>query len=149
MLNNKKCLSWSESQRPLPLKLVTVGKDRGSAMESVAVDYVKKIQRYCAFEEIQLRPNPKNSRYAYHIALLFQSSQGTFFNWLYQVQSWMHSQRVPQLKIINTCEPMAWQWCQYSAVKRGRTCNALHIYQGLGTPILPWYSISQAEVRIS
>jgi len=30
-------------------------------MESVALEYVKKIQRYCAFEEVQLRPNPKNS----------------------------------------------------------------------------------------
>lgn len=46
------------------MKLVTVGKDRGSAMEGVALEYVRKIQRYCTFEEVQLRPNPKNSRYA-------------------------------------------------------------------------------------
>ena len=46
------------------MKLVTVGKDKGNAMESVALEYVKKIQRYCAFEEVQLRPNPKNARQA-------------------------------------------------------------------------------------
>lgn len=57
-------------QRPLPLKLVTVGKDRGTAMENVAVEYVKKIQRYCAFEEVQLRPNPKNSRYSMYTCFL-------------------------------------------------------------------------------
>lgn len=43
------------------MKLVTVGKDRGAALENVALEYIKKIQRYCPFEEVQLRPNPKNS----------------------------------------------------------------------------------------
>lgn len=51
-------------QRPLPMKLVTVGKDRGVSLQSVSVEYIKKIQRYCTFEEIQLRPNPKKSRCA-------------------------------------------------------------------------------------
>lgn len=46
------------------MKLVTVGKDRGAALENVALEYIKKIQRYCPFEEVQLRPNPKNSRCA-------------------------------------------------------------------------------------
>lgn len=53
---------FPRATRPMPMKLVTVGKDRGSAMEGVALEYVRKIQRYCAFEEVQLRPNPKNSR---------------------------------------------------------------------------------------
>lgn len=52
---------FPRATRPMPMKLVTVGKDRGSAMEGVALEYVRKIQRYCAFEEVQLRPNPKNS----------------------------------------------------------------------------------------
>lgn len=54
-------IRFPRATRPLPLKLVTVGKDRRTAMESVALEYVKKIQRYCVFEEVQLRPNPKNS----------------------------------------------------------------------------------------
>ncbi|XP_024386764.1 putative RNA methyltransferase At5g10620 isoform X1 [Physcomitrium patens] len=52
---------FPRATRPMPMKLVTVGKDRGAALENVALEYIKKIQRYCPFEEVQLRPNPKNS----------------------------------------------------------------------------------------
>lgn len=51
-------------QRALPIRLVTVGKHRDPAVEKVVLDYGQKVRRYCSFEEVQVRPNPKNTRQA-------------------------------------------------------------------------------------
>eukprot|EP00899_Mesostigma_viride_P018832 jgi/Mesvir1/26950/Mv20670-RA.1 len=48
--------------RSLPIKLLAVAKtSRGSPVEAVAADYAEKISRYCTFEQVLIRPNPKNA----------------------------------------------------------------------------------------
>lgn len=53
--------SLARSTRALPIRLVTVGKHRDPAVEKVVLDYGQKVRRYCSFEEVQVRPNPKNT----------------------------------------------------------------------------------------
>ncbi|KAJ7554933.1 hypothetical protein O6H91_05G015900 [Diphasiastrum complanatum] len=53
--------SLARSARPLPIRLVSVGKSRSPGVQSVAQYHIEKIRRYCSFEEMQVRPNPKGT----------------------------------------------------------------------------------------
>eukprot|EP00897_Mesotaenium_endlicherianum_P010254 jgi/Mesen1/9257/ME000006S09253 len=54
----------ARTARPLPTKILTVGKGRSQGASLLVKDYSDRLQRYCPFEEVQIRPNPKNSRHA-------------------------------------------------------------------------------------
>lgn len=45
--------------RALPVRVVCVAKSGAPALESLAADYASKIQRYCQFHEVLVKPNPK------------------------------------------------------------------------------------------
>lgn len=47
--------------RALPMRLVSVGKSRSPGTQLLTGHYTAKIRRYCAFEDMQVRSNPKNS----------------------------------------------------------------------------------------
>jgi hypothetical protein len=42
--------------------VITVGKARSIGVQNIALEYTKKIQHYCRFEDVQVRSNPKNTR---------------------------------------------------------------------------------------
>jgi len=50
------------STRALPMRVITVGKARSIGVQNIALEYTKKIQHYCRFEDVQVRSNPKNTR---------------------------------------------------------------------------------------
>ncbi|CAK9861110.1 unnamed protein product [Sphagnum jensenii] len=50
------------STRALPMRVITVGKARSIGVQNIALEYTKKIQHYCQFEDVQVRSNPKNTR---------------------------------------------------------------------------------------
>ncbi|CAM6127362.1 unnamed protein product [Calypogeia fissa] len=54
-------VSYARSTRALPMRLVTVRKSLDSGAQAVVDEYVSKVKRYCSFEELQIRPNPKNT----------------------------------------------------------------------------------------
>lgn len=51
------------SQRPIPIRVVSVGRSRSGAVQALVKEFSEKIRRYCPFEDLQVRSNPKNSRY--------------------------------------------------------------------------------------
>ncbi len=50
-------------QRALPMRVITVGKTRSIGVQNITLEYTKKIQHYCRFEDVQVRSNPKNTRH--------------------------------------------------------------------------------------
>lgn len=51
------------STRALPMRVITVGKTRSIGVQNITLEYTKKIQHYCRFEDVQVRSNPKNTRH--------------------------------------------------------------------------------------
>jgi len=45
------------------MRVITVGKARSIGVQNIALEYTKKIQHYCQFEDAQVRSNPKNTRH--------------------------------------------------------------------------------------
>ncbi|XP_024536349.1 putative RNA methyltransferase At5g10620 [Selaginella moellendorffii] len=51
----------ARSVRPAKIKVLTVGKSPDPGVQMLLDGYSRKIQRYCGFQVVQVRPNPKNS----------------------------------------------------------------------------------------
>ncbi|KAH9306875.1 hypothetical protein KI387_011279, partial [Taxus chinensis] len=48
----------ARSVKALPVRLLTVGKNRSNGMQMVVDDYMEKLRRYCVVENVQIRSNP-------------------------------------------------------------------------------------------
>ena len=47
--------------RPVPIKLITVSKGGSAALEEAAAEYLTRLRRYTALEEIRVKPNPRGA----------------------------------------------------------------------------------------
>jgi hypothetical protein len=54
-------VSMSPCQKAIPLCVVSVAKAGAGPGQAVAKAYAEKIKRYCTFQELVIRPNPKNT----------------------------------------------------------------------------------------
>ncbi|KAJ0030117.1 hypothetical protein Pint_12640 [Pistacia integerrima] len=59
----KGCKYTGQSVRPLPIRILTVGKKRSAGVQLLVEEYVGKLKHYCSVDDVQVRPNPKNARY--------------------------------------------------------------------------------------
>lgn len=50
-------------QRVLPIRVLTVGKNRSAGVQLIVDEYIDKLKNYCKIEDVQVRSNPKNARY--------------------------------------------------------------------------------------
>jgi hypothetical protein len=48
-------------QKAIPIRVVSVAKAGAGPGQAVAKAYAEKIKRYCTFQELVIRPNPKNT----------------------------------------------------------------------------------------
>ncbi|XP_034683657.1 putative RNA methyltransferase At5g10620 isoform X1 [Vitis riparia] len=51
-----------ESVRPVPIRILTVGKKRSRGVQLIVDEYIEKLKYYCSADDIQIRSNPKNAR---------------------------------------------------------------------------------------
>ncbi|XP_057511276.1 putative RNA methyltransferase At5g10620 isoform X2 [Actinidia eriantha] len=58
----RQCKYTGQSVRALPIRVLTVGKTRSKGVQLIVDDYIDKLKCYCRIEDVQIRPNPKNSR---------------------------------------------------------------------------------------
>lgn len=56
-------------QRVLPIRVITVGKNRSVGVQLIVDEYIDKLNKYCKFEDVQIRSNPKNARYVFYFTL--------------------------------------------------------------------------------
>ncbi|KAL3691731.1 hypothetical protein R1sor_005382 [Riccia sorocarpa] len=54
-------ISYARSVRALPIRLVTVRRNFDDGVETVVTTYINKVKRYCPFEDVQVKSNPKNT----------------------------------------------------------------------------------------
>ncbi|GMN39797.1 hypothetical protein TIFTF001_009027 [Ficus carica] len=54
--------SENPGQRPLPIRLLWVGKKRSRGVQLVFDEYIEKLKLYCGVGDVQIRSNPKNAR---------------------------------------------------------------------------------------
>ncbi|GBG75887.1 hypothetical protein CBR_g21129 [Chara braunii] len=47
-------------ERALPIRLIHVSKGQSMGAKVLTQEYAEKLSRYCGFDEVQIRPNPKN-----------------------------------------------------------------------------------------
>ncbi|CAI5536025.1 unnamed protein product, partial [Closterium sp. Naga37s-1] len=47
--------------RRLPVRVISVGKNRSHGTQLLVKDYAEKISRYCPFEDLPVRSNPKGT----------------------------------------------------------------------------------------
>ncbi|KAJ1379089.1 hypothetical protein SESBI_47190 [Sesbania bispinosa] len=57
-----KCKYAGQSVRALPMRIISVGKNRSRALQLMVDEYVEKIKYYCSVEDVQIRSNPRNAR---------------------------------------------------------------------------------------
>ncbi|XP_010277216.1 PREDICTED: putative RNA methyltransferase At5g10620 [Nelumbo nucifera] len=50
-----------QSVRPLPVRILTVGKRRSPGVQLLVEEYKEKLKHYCSVEDVQIRSNPKNT----------------------------------------------------------------------------------------
>lgn len=51
------------AQRPVPIRILTVGKKRSRGVQLIVDEYIEKLKYYCSADDIQIRSNPKNARF--------------------------------------------------------------------------------------
>lgn len=51
------------AQRPVPIRILTVGKKRSRGVQLIVDEYIEKLKYYCSPDDIQIRSNPKNARF--------------------------------------------------------------------------------------
>ncbi|GER39763.1 ribosomal RNA large subunit methyltransferase H [Striga asiatica] len=56
------CKYAGQSVRALPIRLLTVGKQRSTGVQLIVDEYVNKLKLYCPVEDIRLKSNPRNAR---------------------------------------------------------------------------------------
>ncbi|RYR55080.1 hypothetical protein Ahy_A06g030330 [Arachis hypogaea] len=52
----------AQSVRAVPIRVLSVGKKRSRELQLMVDEYAEKIKYYCSFEDVQIRPNPRNAR---------------------------------------------------------------------------------------
>ncbi|QHN89075.1 Putative RNA methyltransferase [Arachis hypogaea] len=57
-----KCKYAAQSVRAVPIRVLSVGKKRSRELQLMIDEYAEKIKYYCSFEDVQIRPNPRNAR---------------------------------------------------------------------------------------
>ncbi|KAL1834715.1 hypothetical protein DCAR_0104928 [Daucus carota subsp. sativus] len=60
--SGRACKYTGQSLRVLPVRVLTVGKNRSAGVQLIVDEYVDKISKYCRIEDVQIRSNPKNAR---------------------------------------------------------------------------------------
>lgn len=50
-----------QSVRPIPIRILTVGKKRSPGVQLIVDDYTNKLSRYCTVEDVRVKSNPKNA----------------------------------------------------------------------------------------
>mmetsp|Transcript_21651 Transcript_21651/g.54504 ORF Transcript_21651/g.54504 Transcript_21651/m.54504 type:complete len:208 (-) Transcript_21651:202-825(-) len=53
--------SLARAVRPVPIRVLTITKKNSKGAALMADEYAAKVKNYAKFEEVQIRPNPKNS----------------------------------------------------------------------------------------
>ncbi|KAK1367662.1 putative 23S rRNA (Pseudouridine(1915)-N(3))-methyltransferase [Heracleum sosnowskyi] len=56
------CKYTGQSLRVLPIRVLTVGKNRSAGVQLIVDEYIDKLKNYCKIEDVQIRSNPKNAR---------------------------------------------------------------------------------------
>ncbi|XP_027070144.1 putative RNA methyltransferase At5g10620 [Coffea eugenioides] len=51
-----------QSVRPIPVRILTVGKKRSAGVQLIVDDYVNKLSHYCPVEDVRVKSNPKSAR---------------------------------------------------------------------------------------
>ncbi|ERN12485.1 hypothetical protein AMTRI_Chr01g136820 [Amborella trichopoda] len=51
----------SQSVRALPVRILTIGKKRSKGVQLLVDEYIEKLKYYCRVDDVQLKPNPKNT----------------------------------------------------------------------------------------
>lgn len=61
--NGKKVqtIKQARSVRPVPIRIISVGKNRKDGVDTIALSYLEKLRRYCVVEDVQIRSNPTNT----------------------------------------------------------------------------------------
>ncbi len=142
-------------QRALPMRVITVGKARSIGVQNIALEYTKKIQHYCRFEDVQVRSNPKNTRHGLPptitttAATIFPILDAVLFCWFIGdgvvlcIAKWMDSFIfiTPSLIMLGFFSPKnhtfgAWlacqQGCECTDCKWRWICDALNICKRVG-----------------
>ncbi|XP_059642287.1 putative RNA methyltransferase At5g10620 [Cornus florida] len=57
-----RCKYTGQSVRALPIRILTVGKNRSRGVQLIVDEYTEKLKHYCRVEDVQIRSNPKNAR---------------------------------------------------------------------------------------
>lgn len=61
--NGKKVqpIKHARSVRPVPIRIISIGKNRKDGIDSITECYLEKLRRYCNVEDVQIRSNPSNT----------------------------------------------------------------------------------------
>ncbi|KAH7294393.1 hypothetical protein KP509_28G069300 [Ceratopteris richardii] len=51
----------ARSVKTVPIRIVSVGKNRKDGVDAITESYLVKIRRYCKVEDVQIRSNPSNT----------------------------------------------------------------------------------------
>ncbi|XP_051137198.1 putative RNA methyltransferase At5g10620 isoform X2 [Andrographis paniculata] len=50
-------------QRPLPIRILTVGKKRSAGVQLIVDEYIEKLKHYCPVVDVRVKSNPRNARH--------------------------------------------------------------------------------------
>ncbi|KAK6772953.1 hypothetical protein RDI58_028191 [Solanum bulbocastanum] len=51
-----------QSVRAIPIRILTVGKNRSQGVQLIVDEYMKKLRNYCSVDDVRIKSNPKNAR---------------------------------------------------------------------------------------
>ncbi|WMV56861.1 hypothetical protein MTR67_050246 [Solanum verrucosum] len=51
-----------QSVRAIPIRILTVGKNRSHGVQLIVDEYMKKLRNYCSVDDVRIKSNPKNAR---------------------------------------------------------------------------------------
>ncbi|XP_015059549.1 putative RNA methyltransferase At5g10620 [Solanum pennellii] len=52
----------AQSVRAIPIRILTVGKNRSKGVQLIVDEYMKKLRNYCSVDDVRIKSNPKNAR---------------------------------------------------------------------------------------
>ncbi|XP_051137203.1 putative RNA methyltransferase At5g10620 isoform X7 [Andrographis paniculata] len=58
----KQCKHAGQSVRPLPIRILTVGKKRSAGVQLIVDEYIEKLKHYCPVVDVRVKSNPRNAR---------------------------------------------------------------------------------------
>ncbi|XP_050266160.1 putative RNA methyltransferase At5g10620 isoform X7 [Quercus robur] len=57
----RQCKYTGQSVRVVPIRILTVGKKRSPGVQLIVDEYIRKLNRYCTVDDVQIRSNPRNA----------------------------------------------------------------------------------------